>query len=249
MASFETRESVTGPWDGAALAALREWEPAWAEQCFTMSTDAWTSSVLPRKDIELISLAVNAACTNLGDDGTRRHIRGALAAGATRDEILMTLKVASLLALHSCSLGAPILLEEAKAAGVRPSRQEAATPVCDKMKAAGQWNEAWDAFFEIAPAWTEAIIAVSLPVYTSGVFSPKLAELMSIAVDVSITHMYAPGTRRHIQTALKVGATVEEIMEVFKICVASGIQAINLGVPILAEELQRRDLAETPRPR
>ena len=82
------------------------------------------------------------------------------------------------------------------------------------MKAAGQWNTAWDAFFEIDPAWTEAIIAVSLPVYTSGVFTPKLAELLSIAVDASITHMYAPGTRRHIQTALKLGATMEEIMEV-----------------------------------
>ena len=182
--------------------------------------DPWTSGVLPRKDVELISIAVNAACTNLSAEGTRRHIRGALEAGATREEILMILKIASLLSLHTCSLGAPILLEEAKAAGVKLTPTPAATPVCDKMKAAGQWNPAWDAFFEIAPAWTEAIIAVSLPVYTSGVFSPKLAELLSIAVDASITHMYAPGTRRHIQTALKLGATIEEIMEVFKICVA-----------------------------
>ena len=51
--------------------------------------------------------------------------------------------------------------------------------------------------------------------------------------------MYAPGTRRHIQAALKLGATMEEIMEVFKICVSSGMQASNLGVPILAEELER----------
>ena len=167
----------------------------------------------------------------LSPEGTRRHIRGALEAGASRDEILMILKIASLLSIHTCSLGAPILLEEAKATGVKPTPKTAATPVCDKMKAAGQWNSAWDAFFEIAPAWTEAIIAASLPVYTSGVLSPKLAELLSIAVDASINHMYAPGTRRHIQTALKLGATMEEIMEVLKICVAQGIQACNLGVP------------------
>jgi hypothetical protein len=30
---------------------------------------------------------------------------------------------------------------------------------------------------------------------------------------------------------------IEEIMEVLKICVAEGVQACNLGVPILAEEL------------
>ena len=107
------------------------------------------------------------------------------------------------------------------------------------MKAAGQWNTAWDGFFELDPVWTEAIIAASLPVYSSGVLTPKLAELLSIAVDASITHMYAPGTRRHIQAALKLGATIEEIMEVLKICVAQGIQASNLGIPILAEELER----------
>ena len=85
--------------------------------------DPWTNGILPRKDVELISLAVNAACTNLSAGGTRRHIRGALDAGATRDEILMVLKIASLLSIHTCSLGAPILLEEAKAAGVKPDAE------------------------------------------------------------------------------------------------------------------------------
>jgi alkylhydroperoxidase/carboxymuconolactone decarboxylase family protein YurZ len=56
--------------------------------------------------------------------------------------------------------------------------------------------------------------------------------------DASITHMYAPGTRRHIKEALKHGATMEEIMEVLKICVAEGVEACNLGVSILAEELE-----------
>ena len=113
-------------------------------------------------------------------------------------KIMMVVKIASLLSIHTASLGAPILLEEAIAAGVKPTPKEAAaTPVCDKMKAAGQWNSAWDGFFHLDPEWTEAIIAVSLPVYSSGV-TPKLAELLSIAVDASITHMYAPGTRRHI---------------------------------------------------
>ena len=210
--------SGAGPWDGSALARLREWDPVWVDQCLAMSESPWTNNILPRKDVELISLAVNAACTNLSEGGTRRHIRGALEAGATRDEILMILKIGSLLSIHTASLGAPILLEEAKAAGVKLApKKPAGTPVCDKMKAAGQWNTGWDGFFEVDPAWTEAIIAASLPVYTSGVFSPKLAELLSIAVDASITHMYAPGTRRHIQTALKLGATMEGIKEVLKI--------------------------------
>jgi hypothetical protein len=58
--------------------------------------------------VELIGVALNAACTNLNADGTRRHIRAALRAGATRDEVLMILEMASVMSIHSCSLGAPM---------------------------------------------------------------------------------------------------------------------------------------------
>jgi alkylhydroperoxidase/carboxymuconolactone decarboxylase family protein YurZ len=233
-------KTETGPWDRSALAQLRELDAAWADQCLTMSANPWTGDVLPRKTVELVALAWCSACTNLNAEGTRRHIRGALEAGATRDEVLMVLKMASLLSIHTCSLAAPILLEEAKAAGVQPTPKEAGpTPICDKMKAAGQWNTAWEPFFTLDPAWTEAFIAVGAPVYIGNVLSPKLAELLSIAFDASITHMYGPGTRRHIKAALNQGATMEEVMEVLKICVAEGVQACNLGVPILAEESEQ----------
>ena len=59
--------------------------------------------------------------------------------------------------------------------------------------------------------------------YGSGVLSPKDVELLSIAFDASITHMYAPGTHRHIRAALKLGATIDEIMEVLKLCVVQGV--------------------------
>lgn len=228
----------TGPLEDTVLATLREWDPLWARQCLEVSANPWTNGILPRKTIELVGLAVSAACTNLDADGSRRHIRGALEAGATRDEILMVLRMAWLLSIHTCSLAAPILLEEAKAAGVQPTpKEKGATPICDKMKAVGQWNTAWDPFFELDPVWTEAFIAAGAPVYVGNVLSPKLAELLSIAFDASVTHMYAPGTRRHIKAALKHGATIEEIMEVLKICVAEGVQACNLGVPMLAAEI------------
>jgi alkylhydroperoxidase/carboxymuconolactone decarboxylase family protein YurZ len=206
-----------------------------------MTTNPWTSGVLPRKFIELVSVGLNAACTNLNPDGTRRHIRAALAAGATREEILFVLKGASLMAIHSCSLGAPILLEEAKAAGVQPAprKQTAPTPACDAMRAVGQWNTAWDPFFELDPVWTDEFFATAIPMYKSSILTAKELELLSVALDASYTHMYAPGTRRHIKAALKLGATMEEVMDVLKVCVVQGVQACNLGVPILAEELER----------
>jgi alkylhydroperoxidase/carboxymuconolactone decarboxylase family protein YurZ len=211
-----------------------------------MSTNPLTSGVLPRKFVELVSVALNAACTNLNEDGTRRHIRAALRAGATRDEILFVLKAVSLMAIHSCSLGAPILLEEAQAAGVTPStKTPAATPACDAMRAVGQWNVAWDPFFDLDPGWTDQFFACAIPIYKTPMMSPKELELF-IACDASFTHMYAPGVRRHVKAALKAGATMEEIMEVPKLCVVQGVQACNLGVPILAEELARFSAESNP---
>jgi alkylhydroperoxidase/carboxymuconolactone decarboxylase family protein YurZ len=197
------QDQEIGPWDSMALTQLREWDAAWTMYCVRMTTNPWTNAVLPRKFIELVSLALNAACTNLNSDGTRRHIRAALDAGATRDGNV------------------------------------AATPACDTMRTAGQWNAAWDPFFKLDPSWTDEFMATGVAIYGSSLFTPKEVELLSIAFDASYTHMYAPGTRRHIKGALKAGATMEEIMEVLKLCVVQGVQACNLGVPILAEELER----------
>jgi alkylhydroperoxidase/carboxymuconolactone decarboxylase family protein YurZ len=231
--------SETGPWETVAT-ELVEWDPAWAAACIRMTTNPWVDGVLPRKFVELVGVAVNAACTNLNPEGTRRHIRAALQSGATRDEVLTVLKMASVMSIHSCSLGAPILLEEAKAAGAKPAAKSAApTPACDEMRSIGQWNTAWDPFFTLDPVWTDAFMATGAGIYRSGTFTPKEVELLSIAFDASYTHMYAPGTRRHIKGALAAGATMEEIMEVLKLCVVQGVQSCNLGVPILAEELER----------
>ena len=228
----------TGPWDDA-LEQLREWDPAWADACARMSTNPWVRGVLPRKLVELISLMLNAQCTSLNPEGTRRHIRAALDAGATREEVLYVIECAALGAIHSCSLGAPILLEEARAAGVSTARSTAgeATPFCDRMKAIGQWNTAWDPFFELDPVWTDEFFATAAPVYARGILSARELELLMIAFDASYTHLYAPGTRRHVKGALAAGATVEEIMEVLKLCVVQGVQSCNMAVPILAEEL------------
>jgi alkylhydroperoxidase/carboxymuconolactone decarboxylase family protein YurZ len=163
----------------------------------------------------------------------------ALEAGATRDEILDTLKGVSVLGIHSVATTLPILFEEATAAGVKPARPSGdavATPVVDQMKANGLFNHDWDAIYDLDPRWLEEFLVIGGAIYR-GNLPPKLVELMSMAVDASCTHLYVPGIRRHIQGAFAQGATIEEIMEVLKICGGLGADACELGAPLLAEEL------------
>jgi alkylhydroperoxidase/carboxymuconolactone decarboxylase family protein YurZ len=77
------------------------------------------------------------------------------------------------------------------------------------------------------------------------VLRPKDIELLSIALNASYSRLDAPGVRWHIKKALKAGATVEEIMEALKLCAIQGVQACNLGVPILEEEIVASSGGET----
>ena len=227
-----------GAWS-PAWEKFAEWEPDWTERCARMSNNPWTTGVLPRKWIELICIALNAACTHRNQPGVRRHIRGALEAGATREEILDTLKGVAVLGVHSIAMALPVLFEEAEAAGVQPAPRSAdgvATPVIDRMRASGLFNPAWDVIYELDPQWLDEFLAMGADIYR-GVLPVKLVELMSVAVDASCTHLYAPGIRRHIQRALANGATIEEIMEALKLCGALGVDACELDAPILSEEL------------
>jgi alkylhydroperoxidase/carboxymuconolactone decarboxylase family protein YurZ len=230
----------SGRW-AKALDLLHELDPGWTELYSRVAIDPWVRGSLSRKEIQLIAVGLSASITNLDGSALRRHIRAALHAGASPEEILEVIKMAAIIALHSMSLGAPLLLEELNATDM-PSKPSSTskpeTPIVDQMKAIGQWNQAWEAFYELDPAWTEQFVAAGAGSYTNGVLTPKFVELISIAFDAAITHMYAPGTRRHIKAALKLGASVAEIMDVLKICVSQGSNALDHAVPILAEEVE-----------
>ncbi|MGH3350476.1 MAG: carboxymuconolactone decarboxylase family protein [Nocardioides sp.] len=109
--------------------------------------------------------------------------------------------------------------------------------VVSAMRAAGQWNGLWDGLAELDPEWTEKYLGLATQSWRNGVLSPKVVELLCIAVDAACTHMYAPGVRRHIRAALELGVTGEEILEVLKLATVVGIHSCNVGVPILVEEL------------
>jgi hypothetical protein len=73
------KDQSGNPW-GSSLDKLKEWDPKGAELLLRVGTSPWTSGVLPRKEVELIYLALNCSCTNLDESryappdsrGTRR---------------------------------------------------------------------------------------------------------------------------------------------------------------------------------
>ena len=104
----------------------------------------------------------------------------------------------------------------------------------------GYWNEELlGAMLRLDTDFFEAYLNFSATPWRKGVLSPKIKELIYIAIDASTTHLYAPGLRLHIANALKYGATKEEIMEVLELTSVLGIHTCTVGVPILIEELKK----------
>src|SRR3984885_7913760 len=77
----------------------------------------------------------------------------------------------------------------------------------DFIDARGYWSRGWDPLLDIAPDYFEAYAKLSSVPWKTGTLSPKIKELLYIAIDSSITHMYEPGLRVHIRNALRYGAT------------------------------------------
>jgi len=104
---IERRGFWAPPWDAILTA-----DPAFLAAYLEFSGVPWASGVLPAKVKELIYVAIDASTTHLHADGTRGHIRMALAHGATREEVMAVLELTSVLGIHTATMAVPILLEE-----------------------------------------------------------------------------------------------------------------------------------------
>lgn len=94
-------------WDG-----LLTLDPEFFESYLDFSAVPWRHGTLEPKIKELIYVAIDASTTHLYEPGLRQHIRNAIKYGATRQEVMEVLELVSVLGIHACTLGVPILLEE-----------------------------------------------------------------------------------------------------------------------------------------
>jgi alkylhydroperoxidase/carboxymuconolactone decarboxylase family protein YurZ len=103
------------------------WNPFWDEMLWLdpeffaayteFSSVPWVSGTLEPKVKEFIYTAFDVSATHLYVPGLRQHIRNALAYGATREEVLEVIELASVIGIHSCTVGVPILVEELAGGG------------------------------------------------------------------------------------------------------------------------------------
>ena len=217
------------------------------EAYLKFSSIPWTSGVLEPKVKEFIYIAIDSATTHLYEPGLRIHIENAFKHGATKEEIMEVYQLTSVLGMHTCTVGVPILIEEIKNAGNEQDLQLNLNEHQTKLKEEfqekrGYWNEFWEGLLSLDPNFFEAYLKFSSIPWTNGVLEPKIKEFIYIAIDSATTHLYEPGLRIHIENAFKYGAKKEEIMEVFQLTSVLGMHTCTVGVPILIEEMRKANI-------
>ena len=249
MSGFSARQEALkqefiarrGFWD-SSWEGMLGLDPDFFEAYLAFAAVPWSTGPLEPKVKEFISIAVDASTTHLHVPGLRQHIAQAMELGATRAEIMEVLELTSVLGIHSCVEGVPILIEELATAG-----QPVGTELDDDRRALkerfiavrGYWNPFWDGLLVLDPAFFEAYLRFSSVPWQTGSLAPKIKELIYVAIDAATTHLYLPGLRQHIRNALKYGATREEIMEVFELASVIGIHSCTTGVPILLQQEEK----------
>jgi alkylhydroperoxidase/carboxymuconolactone decarboxylase family protein YurZ len=119
------------------------------------------------------------------------------------------------------------------------SKDKQSYPHTQMHRDKGDWNPLWEQFHQLDPDFLEAYLAFRNVPQSTGPLEQKYKELILIAINAATTHLYQPGVRRHIQNALKAGATQEEILETIQLTTVMGIHSCNLAIPILLEEIEK----------
>jgi len=234
-----------GQWSDA-FDPLVERAPTFIEAYIAYAERPLVAKALQPKVRELVSLALNAAATHLYAPRMRTHIAGALDAGASEEEIVEVLQLVSVIGVHASVLGIPILVRKLRDApqgkGLDLSNTDARRAVikADFQARRGYWNDIWDGLLALDPDFFQAFADYSAAPWTGGCLAPKVKEFVYIAMDISSTHQFEPGTHIHIENALKHGASTAELVEVIQLSSFLGMESFEVGLPILAEELARR---------
>lgn len=107
------------------------WHSFWDEmleldpEIFTAYTEfssvPWRTGTLEPKVKEFIYIAFDTAATHLYVKGLKLHIENAIGYGATAQEILEIMEIASVIGIHAATSAVPILLEELRNLEGRPA--------------------------------------------------------------------------------------------------------------------------------
>jgi alkylhydroperoxidase/carboxymuconolactone decarboxylase family protein YurZ len=195
---------------------------------------ALSSGNLSPRMKELVLVALHGTVTALDSIAMKRHIKRAFDTGATPLDVMDVMITIAGVANHALYFAVPVLLRELKALGHPEAEPPQLGPEGQAIKdefirERGFWNEQRDVLARLMPDYFRELSTLSTQSWKYGSLSRKERELICVAIDCTVTHTFEPGLAIHIRNALRDGATPGEILDVFKLASALGLEGYLLS--------------------
>lgn len=212
---------------------ILEMAPGIMEAYTGFSAHSADHGTLDPKTREFIFIANTAVVTHIHPIGIETHGRNAIAAGATKEELVTLLALMAGMGIRGYMMAVDVLAEVTGDAGAcAPARFDAIK--AEYARIFGVWDEAAAHAIKADPGYFEVFLQWAAAPRTGAVLPPKTVALVAIAANASITLMDRQTLTREIRAALALGATPAEIREVCTISAGVSVHSLTVGVPIVA---------------
>lgn len=237
-----------GGWSGRMAAQHRQ-SPVFFDRFLAMLRVPARRGALPRAEQALIGLACVGNTANTNWPRVEAYMRAALEHGATRRQLRDTMQLVSIMSIHAMTVGIPVLARIMEERGSEIPRELDERRL--RLKAAferrrGYWHETWDDVLRCDPDMFEAYTDFSTVAAEHGSLDTRLRELMYIAIDCVVTHLYVPGIEIHARNALDAGATADQIVTATEIAALTGADPYFEAIERFPEMLGEQASDEPP---
>jgi alkylhydroperoxidase/carboxymuconolactone decarboxylase family protein YurZ len=202
-----------------------------------LSAYAWETGSLDPKTREFMYIATTAAVTHIHPIGIRTHGRNALKAGATPHELVTVLALLAGLGIAGYLLAVDVIEQVSPgSAALRPCPAERFAELrAEYERVFGVWDGHAATAIRSDPEFFARFLTWAGAARVSGVLSPRVVALISIAANASVTHLDRAALAREVRAAMALGVSPAEILEVCNMTSGVSVHSLTIGVPIIAE--------------
>jgi alkylhydroperoxidase/carboxymuconolactone decarboxylase family protein YurZ len=248
QAKKEAFIKARGYWQPWTEALLRL-DPAFLETYGKYAGYPAATGPLSRKMCELIYVALDGSATHLFRPGLALHLRLALESGASVQEIIDVLRLATAQGLDGPAIGVAMLTAELAAAGLEQSYLQA--PLSDEQTALrdtylarfGDWPAFYEQWLRLDPGYFALVLDLLAGARSSDGLDDRSRCLISLALRACFTALHPDGVRLQIRRALRLRIDKAEILQVLQMTAHLGVHACAIGMPILLEAIGEKAAA------
>lgn len=228
------------PWQ----ADMREIAPEAYDRLMAMyDRDNWPG-LLPPTLLHLLWIAVDAVPTHLYTPGIELHARMALQHGASVQQVVEALEIASGVCERSLVHALPAVLEAALEAGHPPP--PANQPLSEEQRRLraqyeareGLWHPGLDLALRIVPEFLRGEFAMCHGAGLPQGLDPKWRAMITLAVYSCPAVLDVVAVKLHAKRCLELGATRDELVETVLSSSGISVHAYSLGIPEVKHALR-----------